>query len=110
MLPDFLLPFKHYHEEIIVDALDDRLDPELLDDRPSDQTIKHWKYWIFINTSNIDGYIKSIAYRELDFSEELLQSGISLLNKLRSSIPDGWLKTVIRIIYNAGGFLEALYI
>lgn len=109
MLPDFLLPFKHYQEEVIVDAIDGRLDPDSSDDRPSTQTVTHWRFWLMLNEQNINGYLKSIAHRELDFSKELLYSSISLLSRLRSSMPDGWLKTMIRVIYNAGGFLCPFY-
>lgn len=109
MLPDCLLPFKHYPEEIIADSVDGRLDPELSDDRPSFQTVKHWKYWLEINEDNINGHLKSIAHRELGFSTELLNSGISLLSQLRSSFHGEWLKLIIRFIYNAGAFLGAFY-
>jgi len=61
------------------------------------------------NTLDIEGYVKSVAHRELEFGEELLKSGLSLLNLLRARMPGGWLQTIIRIIYNAGGFLRPLY-
>lgn len=109
MLPDFLVPFKHYQEAVIVDAVDDRLVPEETDDRPSRQTVNHWKWWVQINSSGIDGNLKSIAHRELGFTEELLMSSVSLLNKLRSSMPDGWLKTILRILYNSGARLSPVY-
>lgn len=109
MLPDFLLPFKHYQEDVIADSLDGRLEPELSDDRPSFQTVKHWKYWLGINEDNINGHLKSIAFRELGFSIELLGSGVSLLSRLRSSFSGEWLKIIIRFIYNAGAFLRAFY-
>ena len=31
MIPDFLVPFKHYTEDVISDAVNDRLNPELID-------------------------------------------------------------------------------
>ena len=109
MLPDFLAPFKHYQEEVIVDSIDDRLSPDEVDDSPSSQTVKRWKTWMDINTTNIDGHLKSIGYRELGFSEELMRSSISLLKELRSSIPQGWLKTILRMIYNTGARLWPFY-
>ena len=36
--------------------------------------------------------------------DELLESRVSLLNKLRSSRLE-WLETLLRVIYNSGGFL-----
>lgn len=104
-----MVPFKHYQEEIICDAIDDRIDPEKSDDRPSKQTVTHWKFWLFLNTDDINGHLKSIAYRELGYSEELLKSGVSLLEKLRSSMPEEWLKTIIRTIYNSGAYLQPFY-
>ena len=109
MLPDVLVPFKHYEESVIGDALDDRITPDTSDDRPSAMTVNHWKFWLELYESDIDGNMKSIGYRELGFSVELLKSGVSLLGRLRSSIPDGWLRTVIRYIYNSGSRLLPYY-
>lgn len=109
MLPDFLAPFKHYQEDVIVESMDDRLVPEEVDDSPSEQTVKRWKRWIEANATDIDGHLKSIGYRELGFAEELLKSGVSLLKELRRSIPEGWLKIVLRMIYNAGAKLSPYY-
>lgn len=109
MLPDFLVPFKHYAEAVVVDAVDGRLVPEEADDRPSRQTVNHWKWWIQINSTDIDGSLKSIAHRELGFTEELLRSGVSLLKELRGSLPEGWLKAVLRILYNSGARLCPVY-
>ena len=109
MLPDFLLPFKHYEETVVCDAIDGRLEPESSDDRPSRQSVRHWRFWIRINESDIDGYLKSIGHRELGFSEELLKSSVSLLSELKRSIPEGWLRAIIRFLYNSGAFLCPFY-
>jgi len=109
MLPDFLVPFKHYTEEVISDAVNDRLNPEWINDAPSPATIRRWKRWILANQTDIDGQLKSLGYRELDFSKELLKSGISLLKKLMTSLPDDWLRTVLCIIFNSGGRLVPVY-
>ena len=109
MLPDFLVPFKHYQESVIADAIDDRIIPEESDDRPSVQTVIRWKCWLIMNAANIDGLLKSIAHRELSFSSELMESSVSLLTELRKRIPDGWLKEILRFIYNSGARLTAFY-
>ena len=109
MLPDILAPFKHYQESVITDAIDDRIDPDTSDDRPSATTVVRWKHWLMMNWLNIDGHIKSVAHRELGFSAELMKSGVSLLKELRNSIPEGWLKEILRIVYNSGGKLSACY-
>ncbi len=109
MLPDFLAPYKHYQEEVIVDAIDGRLDPADVEEQPSVQTVNHWKWWIRLNALDIDGNLKSIGCRELGFNGELLESGISLLEELRRSLPEGWLRTILRILYNAGARLCPVY-
>ena len=45
----------------------------------------------------------------LGFSTELLGSRVSLLDKLRSSRPE-WLETLLRFLYNSGGFLVPINI
>ena len=109
MLPDFLVPFKHYLEDVISDAINDRLNLELIDEAPSPATIRRWKRWILINQTDIDGQLKSVGHRELDYSEELLKSGVSLLKKLMCSIPCGWLRTILCMIFNSGGRLIPVY-
>lgn len=64
---------------------------------------------IAINEFNIEGHTKSIGYRLLGFSEELLEIGISLFSHMRSSMPAAWLKTVMRYIHNSGNALEVFY-
>lgn len=109
IIPDILVPYKHYQEEVIVDSLDKRIDPACSDDRPSEQTVRHWNHWLMFNALNIDGHLKSIGHREQGFSEGLLRSGVSLLESLRRSIPERWLKVILRTIYNAGGRLVPFY-
>ena len=65
--------------------------------------------WIVINEFNIEGHMKSIGYRLLGFSEELLETGISLISHMRSSMPVAWHKTVMRYIHNSGNALEVFY-
>lgn len=94
---------------MVEDSLDERIVPEESDDRPSAQSVTRWRHWLMANIIQIDGYLKSIGYRELGFSTELLKSGISLLQKLRSSVTKGWLNIVLKMIYNSGGRLPACY-
>lgn len=109
MLIDSLTPFKHYAQEVICDSLNGKIKSETSDDRPSLQTVRRWNHWIITNKQNIDGYLKSIGHRVLEFSEELLKSSISLLDHLRSSLHDDWLKIIITTIYNSGAFLNPCY-
>jgi len=105
-LPDCFVPYKHYSSEIISGTLDGYVSPEDDDssDYPCEATMKKWKHWLIANQLRIDGYLKSIGYHLPGFSEELLKSGMSLLEELRRS-NERWLETILRFIYNSGGFL-----
>lgn len=105
-LPDCFAPYKQYSVEIISGALDGYISPEDADsaDYPCEATLQCWKYWLIANWLRIDGYLKSMGYHLLGFREELLKTGLSLLEKLRSS-NEWWLETILRFIYNSGGFL-----
>ena len=109
MLPDILTPYKHYAEDVISDILDEKITQEDVDERPSRPTATRWSHWLIANELNINGYLKSIGHRLLGYAEELLLSEASLLMILRRMQPDDWLKTIIRVIYNAGAKLDPCY-
>ena len=104
-----MVPFKHYAEEVISDCVNDNSDQSQQCTGPSAPTINRWKRWIGLNTPDIEGHLKSIGHRELGFSKELLNTSISLLMKLMRSIPHGWLRTILRLIYNSGAYLVPVY-
>lgn len=111
MLPDFLTPYKHYNEETISGVLDDVVcsDDEDSEIYPSEKTMSRWYHWFIVNQLNIEGHMKSIGYRLLGFKEELLTSSTSLLQHMRSSMPNEWLKTILRYLYNSGNSLQPFY-
>ena len=111
MLPSFLLPHKHYTEETISGVLDEVVKPtdEDSEEHPSERTMIRWHHWLMVNEFTIDGLMKSIAFRELGYTKELLYSSIALLSHLKSSIPDGWLSVIIRYIYNSGNKRMPVY-
>lgn len=109
MLPDFMVPYKHYTEDVISDCVNYSSEQSQICDGPSTATIDRWKRWISLNTSDIDGQLKSIGHRELGFSKELLNTSVSLLGKLMRSIPHGWLMIILRTIYNSGAYLVPVY-
>ena len=76
------------------------------EDYPCEGTMKHWKWWAQRNERNMEGQIRLAVHRFLFFDEEFLKSEYSLLKKLKERISPGWLKTVIRVIYNSGGRIE----
>lgn len=49
--------------------------------------------------------MRSIAFRDLDFSEEFLKSDDPLLPRLRTHFQN-WLEIVINFIYNSGNRLN----
>ena len=106
-LPDLIAPYKHYLSEIISGVLDGfvRADDADTEDYPCEQTMERWRKWLELNRSYIEGYLRSIGHRLLGFGEELLDTNVSLLRHMRSSFC-AWLETVLRYVYNSGGFLE----
>lgn len=105
-LPDILVPYKHYTAEIISGVLDHVVQAEDLDaeDYPCEETMKRWHHWFMADQEYINGYMRSLGCRMLGFSEDFLNSGISLLERLRKS-SSHWLEIILRFIYNSGGFL-----
>ena len=109
MLPDFMVPFKHYAEDVISDVVNDKSDQAMICAGPSTATISRWKRWVRLNSADVDGYLKSLGHRELGFSRELLKSGVSLLSELMYSIPHGWLRTILCLLYNSGASMIPVY-
>ena len=106
-LPDCLVPYKHYASEVISGVLDEIITPDDKDaeDYPCETTMLRWNHWLMANYLRMEGYLRSIGHRLLGLGEELLTSGVSLLEKVRTT--NGcWLEAVLRMIYNSGGFLE----
>lgn len=106
-IPDNLSPYKHYDAELIEDVIDGVIssDDPGTENYPCAGTMALWKEWAEKNKTNIDGQIRSIGYRLLDFGIELLTSVISIMDELRQKISPGWLKVVTRVIYNTGGWI-----
>ena len=104
-----MVPYKHYTEDVISDSVNTNIDLSENCPGPSAATIRRWKRWIRLNRNNINGHLRSIGYRELDFSKELLKSSVSLLEELMGSIRHGWLRTILCLIYNSGTFMVPVY-
>jgi len=108
VLPNCLVPFKHYAAEVIAGVLDEVITPDDADaeDYPCEATMHRWKHWLMVNYLRMEGYLKSIGHRLLGLEKGLLASTVSLLETLRLS-NDCWLEAILRMIYNSGGFLES---
>ena len=74
------------------------------EDYPCEATMFRWKLWMMRNRLRIDGYLKSVAHRMLGFDQWILADPVSLLDKIRLQ-NQRWLEDILRLIYNAGGFL-----
>ncbi len=108
-LPDCLCPYKHYDAGLIEDVLDGVVSEQdrETEDYPCEGTMRHWRWWMQRNRTNMEGQMKSAAHRFLELSDAFLRDRDSLLEELRERISPGWLKAVMRFLYNAGGHLEA---
>lgn len=103
-----MFPYKHYDAGLIEDVVDGVVSGDDLETEnyPCEGAINHWKWWMKMNEPNIEGQIKSSAYRFLDFGDGFLKSMGSLLEELKKRISPGWLKAAAGFIYNSGGRLE----
>ena len=108
LLPDFMVPYKHYEAEAVSDVLDEVITEESPIDCPSIQTMRLWKAWLYFNKARIEGLFRGIGYRVLGFSEELMFDTGCLLDQLRRNA-DHWLKITIRFVYNSGYRLLPLH-
>ncbi|WP_305085178.1 MULTISPECIES: DUF6431 domain-containing protein [Bacillota] len=107
-LPDCICPYKHYDAGLIEDVADGVVSEEdtETEDYPCEGTMKHWRWWLHMNEKNMEGQIRAAAHRFLDLDGKFLKSRVSLLEEMKERISPGWLKAVVRAIYNSGGRIE----
>ena len=105
-LTDGMVKFRHYCAETIEDVLDGVISGEDGLEQPCETTMKHWRWWLAYNKTQMEGQMRSACYGLLDLGEGFLRSRISLLEEIRTRISPGWLGTVCRIINNSGGELR----
>ena len=103
-LPDCLVPHKHYDAEVISGVIEGIVTPDDLDseDHPCAATMRRWIKWFLDNRTNIEGLLRRafrIAGRHLPASAE--SSYLTFFQEQTSC----WLETIIRIIYNSGGWI-----
>ncbi len=106
-LPDILAPYKHFELDIITGVLDGLItaDTEGFEDHPCEETMHQWHLWYQLNKASMEGILRSKGYQLLAFTEKLLTTSVSLLEKLRKDTCD-WLRIVFRFVYNSGMFLS----
>ena len=105
LLPDKSVPYKHYDSGVIEDVIDGTINEEALseDDYPSASTLYRWRRWAKQLLKDLEGSIRSAAYRILELSSEFLSSGRSLLEEIKERLNYGWFAAALRIYINAGG-------
>ena len=104
LLPDELLPYKHYDAELIEAVIDGVAseEDEALEEGPSPVTMKRWQEWWERLRAEAEGRIRSAAYRILDLSEQFLGSRESLLERIKERIVEGWLAATMKVMCNSG--------
>lgn len=104
-LPDCILPYKHYAAEVISGVLDGIVTPDDADseDYPSFMTMKRWIDWFVDKLSDIIGQLRSAQYRL--WRQSGVHCSVELHLKAIWEASEKWLETVMRMIYNSGGYL-----
>ena len=101
LLPDFMVPYKHFESKAISDVRDEKITRNSPVVCPSVRTMQSWLAWFEANLILMEGILRSVGYRVLGFGEELLFSELSLVDQLRLRSKD-WFKKITRFIYNSG--------
>lgn len=76
LLPDISLPYKHYDAGVIEDVIDGTIDEEALSEEynPSESTLQRWRKWAERLMKDLEGHMRSAAYRILEMTEEFLNT------------------------------------
>lgn len=99
-----VLPYKHYEADIIEGVVDGIINEENLCNKayPCESTLRRWRLWAEELLRNIEGQLRSVAYRVYDLSYEFLKAEGSLLEELKRRIGLGWLTAAVRIYIDTG--------
>ena len=106
MLPDILVPYKHYASDLITGVLDGDVRPEdpMNEEKPCDATMRRWNHWFLSNLFRMEGYCRQVWHLAAAPGTGPVQPGASVLETLRES-SSRWLAAALRMIYNSGGSL-----
>ena len=109
LLPDLLLPHKHYASSIIEETIEDFEDNRLMiPDYPCQETRTRWENWFESCKAQIDAHLKSILSTIDAIGHSILDRTDSLLDILREHGPC-WLPYSLSVIYNSGHFLPSIF-
>lgn len=89
-LPDCLVPYKHYHTEIISGVLDGVCTPDDLEcaDYPCADTMLLWLKWFSLNLQRIEGFLRRALYKVSCIKEGFSHDSTSLLETAAFSMPE----------------------
>ena len=96
VLPDVLVPHKHYGAS----EIEVILESEVRSDEVNDSTVARWKRWIQGNEAQIEGVLQSLKLKTEDKPPEL-RSNENLFINLKT-IFRNWLSVVSRLVINGG--------
>ena len=96
VLPDVLVPHKHYGASEIEAVLES----EVRSDEVSDSTVARWWRWIQGNEAQIEGVLQSLKLKAEDNPPEL-RSNENLFINLKTIVRN-WLSVVSRLVVNGG--------
>ncbi len=105
LLPDFLAPHKHYDVKIITECLNGT-NSLATEDYPCDKTKERWQRWILLNLLFINVYLKETGIRLFAIGIVLTYACANIVEELKHDEKHGWLKIVIRSVYNTGARLK----
>lgn len=96
VLPDVLVPHKHYGASEIEAVLESKV----RSDEVSDSTAVRWNQWIKGNKIQIEGVLKFLKLDNEDILPEL-RNNENLFNLLKTIVRN-WLSVVSRLVINSG--------
>jgi hypothetical protein len=96
VLPDVLVPHKHYGAA----EIETILESEARSDEVSDSTVAHWRQWVKGNEAQIEGVLQSLKLESEDKLPEL-RNNENLFAQLKE-IFSNWLSVVSRLVVNGG--------
>ena len=68
--------------------------------------MERWQAWMVLNMVFINAYLKSVGIRLFAMGIALAYASADLVEELRNRNRRGWLKIIIRAVYNTGSSLE----
>jgi hypothetical protein len=109
VLPDTVIPYKHYSADVIQKAVDLSVSPYSpeVENYPTDETFEDWKEWFEGNLNNTVHVLESVSHRVTELANIDQSSSSSLLEHIRI-IKTHWLRYLNWLICAAGSAFRTL--